>query len=377
MPSKLDSRSKYSHSFIGTSTSVLKDDFVLSFQTDENFDLKSWLPFKGNIKLPTELEVLKLVLFLRDDAGRTNNWVKVEDIYKSVASVVQKYWDRAGFITKTGIDREVQKIHKEYQKLKKDQNRQTPSCVKARENFLMVRNDKDERREKLFDIAHKDLEQKLQQDRIRGNLGVTDDDLNFLQDQRGERRSFMAEEDTEYISEEERTVTSSSSQSSEAASLSDDETFSPEADPESEEEDDAEMNKRPKRPKLIDVQLPRNILSSPLVAGAMDRTNTTPGKAMHLISAVLKSAQKDGVGLDLSEVTLGESSIRRRREKAREEICKQQYQEFQDNMPEFLAVHWDGKMMKDLSDVLNEMEAILVSGAPGYNEGKLLGRNIK
>ena len=78
------------------------------------------------------------------------------------------------------------------------------------------------------------------------------------------------------------TVTSSSSQSSEAASLSDDETFSPEADPESEEEDDAEMNKRPKRPKLIDVQLPRNIMSSPQVAAALDRTNTTPGQAMHL-----------------------------------------------------------------------------------------------
>ena len=145
----------------------------------------------------------------------------------------------AGFITKTRVDREVEKIHKEYQKLKKDQNRQTPSCVKARENFLMVRNDKDERREKLFDIAHKDLEQKLQQDRIRGNLGVTDDDLNFLQDQRGERRSFMAEEDTEYQKKKEAqmkrrmgpapaTVTSSSSQSSEAASLSDDETSSPE-----------------------------------------------------------------------------------------------------------------------------------------------------
>ena len=98
---------------------------------------------------------------------------------------------------------------------------------------------------------------------------------------------------------------------------------------------------------------------------------------MHLISALLKSVQKDGVGLDLSEVTLSESSIRRGREKAREEICKHQFQEFQDNMPEFIAVHWDGKMMRDMSDVLNEMEAILVSGAPGYNEGKLLGRNIK
>ena len=96
MSSKSSSRSKYSHSFIGISSSVLKDDFVLAFKTDENFDLKTWLPFKGKIKLPTEMEVLKLVLFLRDEAGRTNNWVSVEDIYNSVASVVQKYWDRAG-----------------------------------------------------------------------------------------------------------------------------------------------------------------------------------------------------------------------------------------------------------------------------------------
>ena len=89
------------------------------------------------------------------------------------------------------------------------------------------------------------------------------------------------------------------------------------------------------------------------------RTNTSPGQAMHLISAVLESVQKDGKSLDLNEVTISESSIRRGREKAREEISKQQYQEFQENMPEFLAVHWDGKMMKDLSNVLNEMEAIL------------------
>ena len=63
------------------------------------------------------------------------------------------------------------------------------------------------------------------------------------------------------------------------------------------------------------------------------RTNTTPGQAMHLISAVLKSVQKDGESLDLNEETISESSIRRGREKAREEISKQQYQDFQDNMP--------------------------------------------
>jgi len=44
MSSKSSSRSKYSHFSIGFSTSVLKDDFVLAFETDENFDIKSWLP---------------------------------------------------------------------------------------------------------------------------------------------------------------------------------------------------------------------------------------------------------------------------------------------------------------------------------------------
>ena len=60
------------------------------------------------------------------------------------------------------------------------------------------------------------------------------------------------------------------------------------------------------------------------MADPKDRTNTTPGQAMHLLSAVLKSAQRDGKNLDLNEMFLSESTIRRGREKAREEISKQQ-----------------------------------------------------
>ena len=127
------------------------------------------------------------------------------------------------------------------------------------------------------------------------------------------------------------TVTSSSCQSSQAESLSKDETSSPEA-----EEEDEEKNRRPKRSKFVDVRLPRNIMADP-----KDRTNTTPGQAMHLLSAVLKSAQRDGENLDLNEMFLSESTIRRGREKAREEISKQQYEDFQDKKPDYLAVHWE------------------------------------
>ena len=111
------------------------------------------------------------------------------------------------------------------------------------------------------------------------------------------------------------TVTSTSQ---EASSLPDDETSDPEADSEDKEDkEDEEMNRRLKRSKLVDIQLPRNIMASPQVTAAMDRTNTSPAQAMHLISAVFKSAQKDGKSLDLNEVTISQSTIRRRREKAR------------------------------------------------------------
>ena len=43
-------------------------------------------------------------------------------------------------------------------------------------------------------------------------------------------------------------------------------------------------------------------------------------------------------------------------------------------MPELLTLHWDGKLMRDLSDSFKEMEAILVSGSPDHEEGKLLGK---
>ena len=113
--------SKYSHFMIGSDTSVLKDDFITAFENDEQFDFKSWLP---KLKLPSQMDVLKLILFLRDEAGKNNH---------------------------------VEKIHQEYKRLLQNKNKTTPSFVKAREIFLMSETAKGE---KLFDIGHKDLEKK-------------------------------------------------------------------------------------------------------------------------------------------------------------------------------------------------------------------------
>ena len=181
--------------------------------------------------------------------GKKNGHVNPGSINYTVADIIKKYWDMAGFETRDRINREVKSVLDEYQGLLKSKSRMTEKCVKARENFLKT----EDGNWQLFDISHSDLEKKLQKDRIRNNLGILSEDLEFLKDQRTARKAHMTNLDAEYGQKKEAqmkrrmgpapaTVTSNSSQSSEAASLSDDETSSPE------DEDDAEMNKRPMRP---------------------------------------------------------------------------------------------------------------------------------
>ena len=225
------SRSKFTHWLVGSSTDVLKDDFISACLSAEEIDFKSWLPFSGKLQLPTKLEVLKLCLFIRDEVGKKNRHVSPGSINSTVADIIKKYWDMAGFETKDRINREVKLVLDEYQGLLKSKSRMTEKCVKARENFLKT----EDGNWQLFDISHSDLEKKLEQDRIRNNLGILSEDLEFLKDQRTARKAHMTNLDAEYGQKKEAqmkrrmgpapaTVTSNSSQSSEAASLSDDET---------------------------------------------------------------------------------------------------------------------------------------------------------
>ena len=55
---------------------------------------------------------------------------------------------------------------------------------------------------------------------------------------------------------------------------------------------------------------------------------------------------------------------------------QQAMEEFNKNKPKLAALHWDGKLVKDVTGTLRENEAILVSGAPHYNRGKLLAVSI-
>ena len=64
------SRTIHDHWLVGMCTSVLKEEFVNAYKNDINFVLGDWLPFLGKPKLPTKMEALKLVLFLRTKVGK-------------------------------------------------------------------------------------------------------------------------------------------------------------------------------------------------------------------------------------------------------------------------------------------------------------------
>ena len=41
-------------------------------------------------------------------------------------------------------------------------------------------------------------------------------------------------------------------------------------------------------------------------------------------------------------------------------------------MPLYLSLSWDSKLIQDMLNVKHEMECMVVSGAPGYTEGKII-----
>ena len=125
MPPKKATKAKYYHAMLGAhSTSVLKAEFVFLYQSDQNFDMSSWLPFSGPLQLPTMKQVLLLALFFKDETGRKDSFtVKQSEIDKTVGDIIAKYWGMAGFETKTMLRREVKSIVERYHKLQKDINK--------------------------------------------------------------------------------------------------------------------------------------------------------------------------------------------------------------------------------------------------------------
>ena len=151
--------------------------------------------FSGKFMLPTKLQVLKLYLFLRDEAGKKNRTVSQGEITSKVVKIVKYYWNLAGFETVVSPKNVIAKLVKAYQDQLKNKTKENKKSLDDREKFKEDLN-------KLFEISHSNLEKTLSEDTedgIRGNLeGRKSEHLSFLQDQRGERKMAMDKLDAEH-----------------------------------------------------------------------------------------------------------------------------------------------------------------------------------
>ena len=374
---------------LGQPDSVLGPDFLVAVQGGKPYD--DMLPFVKSNQLPTTEQVLKLYYYLREQVGRTNSHISQLELSKKVAGLVVPYWKMAGFKTLSSFRtvNHVKKAIDSYQKIIKNLSKTSPSEVAKREKY-------EQEIKKLFDIAALDIEEALKKDRI---LGKDDDctlyresegytrrteDLQFLNDQRGERKMIMGQRDPTY----EQRVENSVIRKKKKLEMDDEvrqgqsNSFTEKIQMDNhdemvmdEDDEDTDFSVTDRNRNKIDkvlVELPKDIMNTPEVCAMLDRTGTTSRKAVGVVASILKSGKIDGKAVDLSSFSLSSKNLERKRIQNRAVLEKQAVQQFTEHKPKYAALHWDGAMFKDITGTLQEHESILVSGAPHYIEGKLL-----
>ena len=231
---------------------------------------------------------------------------------------------------------------------------------------------------KLFDIAHSDCSQLIR----------IPQDLDFLEDQRSVRKMAMGSEDREFkVRNEKRmkrlqdNLNRSQLEESRKVSLTDTRTEAPsddglepgidDASTYSSDEDDvfAHSSYHRKRIMLESAVIPpletlelscpnlekRCIIDNALFNASLDRTNTTPRQAMHIVAPALVAA-----GVDLQSITLSTTSLYEARKDTREAIGSSVRESFSPKVP--LIVHFDGKMLPDCDGVKGDRMQVVVSG---------------
>ncbi|ESO02774.1 hypothetical protein HELRODRAFT_174188 [Helobdella robusta] len=277
---------------------------------------------------------------------------------------VMDVWNKARIPTTyhTHVVEKVKSVVDDYKLIKKNKNRQS-EAQRAREKEF------EEKKHMMFDIAHQHAMQLI---RIQ-------EDIEFLEDQRGSRRMQMSGIDKDLTKKEERTeqrkckeeerkereqerMTESTSLHLSSSDDSDSEQQDTEDNYEIEipvyykkqisEVEDSLSSSASKKTRTV-----QDMLSSPDVASALDRINLSERKFTVLAAAIAQAS-----GQDIRDTSLSRSTVHRKRQQHRSTIDSSIRQQFQDRDRNPLLVHWDGKIMNDDPHSRTDRLAVVVTG---------------
>ncbi|XP_065650847.1 uncharacterized protein LOC136079008 [Hydra vulgaris] len=118
----------------------------------------------------------------------------------------------------------------------------------------------------------------------------------------------------------------------------------------------------------INLTLPRNFICHPMITATADRSKLSNAQLMMNISAILVLGS-----VKAKEVDISINTIRRARKHSRQIMSRSIISEFKTKVKsDYLTLHWDGKLMKQLSGKKFDYLTVLVRGSPNCPEGKIL-----
>ena len=263
-----------------------------------------------------------------------------------------------------------------YQKLLKNKKKDQPKANKDRESFLADLNT-------CLNVGATNLRKTLMTDRVRSNLNILQEDLEFLDDQLGSRLKAMSHKPDKEFNERKAanlkrkfgSVSPSGDSSTTESPANVDDGLDDGEQQEDNEKDDAEYVDKAKKSRSdrITVSMPRCVFMSPELISALDRSKVSDYGVMRSFSSLFKTFQtEDGKPLRLTDLVLSRTSINRKRDEQRNIIADAEKVTFKKNMPLYLSMGWDSKLIQDMMNEKHEMQAMVVSGAPGYKEGKII-----
>ena len=205
-------------------------------------------------------------------------------------------------------------------------------------------------------------------------------DVEFLEDQKFERKMVMGTEDKIYKKRYQRKLNKLQREENRAArwkeeqaqSASKRKIVSEDIGDDEEDEDFAPTERKKAKSKYCPVLLPRKILEGDHVSQMADRNATTYRQEVGNVAAVLQDAKAlDGSPLDINQFVISKNTVYRSRKKAREEFNNNFYKTF--SAPKYTACHWDEKFCKQVlgKDFGQGHIAVLLSGER-YEEGLLV-----
>lgn len=254
----------------------------------------------------------------------------------SVVEQAMTIWNRARVPTcrKDHAIVNLEKLYEEWTALKRHKSRQTALQATREGEFCTKMNN-------LFDIAHADAL----------NMIKIEEDRNFLLAQREPgRRGYMGSVDKALAAKEERKARriesekkrrertqneASASAISVVLSSSEDEQGDHESHCDETEHNDLNSPLKKKTRATVNVITPK-------LASALDRTKMSDRMATFVLAETVHS-----LGHNIDKYNINRSSIKRQREKHRAQYAAALKIEFSGDIP--LVVHWDGKLMADIS----------------------------